>query len=412
MPCTSISAGVCRSVVGDSVRVVAALLMIGTVATGCSQALASGFEVTIQQLTSNNTVDQFPQIWGSNVVWQGVGGSDGGTDNEIFLFDGISITQLTTNTVHDLNPRVSSAGVYWERGAGTAAEVIYHNGVTETGLTSNSVADVGITASGNLAAWVQGAGTAQDIMLWNGTSATNITAGLGANVVDRLPHTDGSSVVWVRGSVPNQSVVKYDGSTYSTVASSTLAMDDPRVSGQYVVWEGNKGTGTGGVDREIYLYDGSIVKQISDNAFPDNDPMISGDKVVWWGGTFNNFSIFLYDILTESLNTLYTGGIAQFPQIDGDYVVWQGRAVGESDLEIFLWDGFEVRQITDNNYNDSNPRIFGNQIVWQGQLTTAGTSLEIFHATFVIPEPSTVTLAMTGLAVLLGLALRRNQKRS
>ena len=386
------------------------LLVTAALATAlvlcCSKsAHASGFSITVEQLTTNSTVDQMPQVWGSNIAWQGVGGSDSGTDNEIFFYDGSTISQLTVNTVHDLNPRISSAGVLWERGAGTAAEIIFHDGVSETPLTSNAVADTATFMSGNLATWVQGGGTAQDVMLWDGNAVTNLTASLGAGVVDRLPHTDGSSVVWMRGSTPNSSIMLYDGSTISTVATSTRALEDPKVDGEYIVWEGFKGATTN--DREIYLYDGDSVVQLTDDAFPNFDPQISGHRVVWWGGVFNNFHIFMYDILTDTYSTLFSAPVAQFPQIDGDFVVWQARLDGETDTEIFLWDGQQVHRVTDNAFNDSNARISGNHIVWQGQ---APTSIEIFHATFVVPEPHGLVLAAIGAGLALVGAVRYRRR--
>ena len=38
------------------------------------------------QLTTNATNDINPQINGNSVVWHGFGGTDGGTDDEIFYY--------------------------------------------------------------------------------------------------------------------------------------------------------------------------------------------------------------------------------------------------------------------------------------------------------------------------------------
>ena len=57
---------------------------------------------------------------------------------------------------------------------------------------------------------------------------------------------------------------------------------------------------------------------------------------------------------------LSEGGGCSFPDqnpsldADGD-VAWQGH--DRRDWEIFLYDGEEVRQITDNDYDDWNPEI-------------------------------------------------------
>jgi beta propeller repeat protein len=64
-----------------------------------------------------------------------------------------------------------------------------------------------------------------------------------------------------------------------------------------------------------------------------------------------------------------------FPQIKGDYLVWQGYVGG--DWEIFLYNVAtgELQQITENNYNDMSPQTDGNYVIWEGFNRTGG---EIF----------------------------------
>jgi hypothetical protein len=65
------------------------------------------------------------------VVWDGRGGSDGGTDFETFFFNGTTITQLTTNRTDDFIPGVSGSNVVWTgRGGsdgGTDDEIFFGN---------------------------------------------------------------------------------------------------------------------------------------------------------------------------------------------------------------------------------------------------------------------------------------------
>ena len=50
-------------------------------------------------------MDSSPKINASgHVVWYGSGGSDGGSDNEIFYYDGTTVTQLTEKTHGLRNP--------------------------------------------------------------------------------------------------------------------------------------------------------------------------------------------------------------------------------------------------------------------------------------------------------------------
>lgn len=345
------------------------------------EAYRPGLSFTVNRITNNSKQDNEVRVFGSHVVWQGTGGSDGGTDLEIFWYDGTTITQLTENTAADRFPEVSASGILWERGSGTSQEVIFHDFVSETPLTSNAVFDGNATLIGNRVVWEQGAANAIEIMSWDGLTTTNISQNA---VVDRNPQGQGAQTVWVKGSTPAQQVMLHDGTNPAVpVGSSTLAMEDARVSGQYVAWEGFAGTTVN--DREIYQYDGTSATRITTNAYPDFDPQVQDEFIVWWAGTFNNFHIYLYDGVT--IQQLSTGIRNQFPKIDGQFVVWQGY--DGTDNEIFVWDGAQVYQLTDNTADDTNPQISAGHIVWQSQSGPDGTSLEIYEA-FVGPEvPST-----------------------
>jgi MYXO-CTERM domain-containing protein len=369
----------------------------------CTAQAGAAVPFTVSQLTSNSLVDQKPQVWGSNVVWQGEGGTDGGSDYEIFRYDGTSTTCLTSNALPDQNPHVSSGGVVWERSSGASEEVIFLSlagGAVETPLSNNAVQDGNPTISGNLVAWEQGSGNAVEIMSWNGsTTVSNLSQNA---VVDRSPNADnGGSVVWVTGSTPDQQVLFYNGTSVVPIASSTLAMNTPTISGSHVAWQGYTGTAADGSQSEIFLYDGAATTQLTNDSVADFAPQVSGDNVVWWGGSFNNYQVFLYD---GTVHQLSGGTLNQYPRIDGNNVVWQGS--DGQHMQIYLWNGHEVTQLTNTPYDSTNPQISGNHVVWQGN---PGTSLEIFQAIFV-PEPDGVVLAALALAGLFALAARRRRR--
>jgi len=344
-------------------------------------AYRPGLAFTINRLTNNAKPDSDARVLGSNVVWQGQGGTDGGTDYEIFWYDGSTTTQLTENALADRFPEISSLGVMWERGSGTSQEVILHDFISETPLTSNAVFDGNAALIDNRVVWEQGSGNGIEILQWLAGATTNISQNV---VVDRNPQGAGANTVWVKGSTPAQEVMFYDGVNPAVpVGSSTRAMEDARVSGQRVVWEGFAGTTSN--DREIYLYDGVTADRLTNNGFPDFDPQIEDQNVVWWAGTFNNFHIYFYD--GNSIIQLSSGIRNQFPKIHNQHVVWQGY--DGNDNEIFLWDGDQVYQITDNTADDTNPQIHGNHIVWQSQSGLDGTSQEIYEAYFGPSGPAT-----------------------
>jgi hypothetical protein len=337
-------------------------------------AFLSQIQYSPVQLTTNLTFDSEPRVYGDKLVWQGRGGTDGGTDDEIFYYDGVTITQLTQNTVPDRFPEISALGIAWERGSGTGQEVIFWNG-SETILTDNSVFDGNASLSDNRLSWERGSSTALEIWSWDGV---NPPANISNNsVVDVLPYANGDNTVWVTDSVPNRKVLLNDGVSNTIVGVSSFSIEDPRMDGpNSIAWESFK-AGTSN-DREIYYYDGAIVQRLSTNSFPDFDPQVSGNHVTWWGGVFNDFQIYLYDGAT--VREISTGIRNQFPQIDGQYVVWQGY--DGTDDEIFLWDGYKVTQLTDNALSDTSPKIDGNHIVWQQSIPSSGNSQEIIHTYF------------------------------
>ncbi len=150
-------------------------------------------------------------------------------------------------------------------------------------------------------------------------------------------------------------------SSYTIVQLTNTAYweDYPQInSNGYVVWQG------GG----IWLYDGATTTQISASGLR---PQINDNGwVVWtgcdgadcWGGD-GDWEIFLYDGVntTQLTNNAYDD---EEPQInDNGEVVWWGW--DGSDYEIFLYNDRSTTQLTDNDYDDDYPQINDNgYVVW------------------------------------------------
>jgi TolB protein len=85
------------------------------------------------------------------------------------------------------------------------------------------------------------------------------------------------------------------------------------------------------------LYAGSTVTQVTDNAYEDSLPQIQGDYVVWQGRMETDWEIFVYNI-TTGVTTRVTDNSYDdvFPRTDGNHVVW--LELGESGGEIFVYD--------------------------------------------------------------------------
>jgi len=70
---------------------------------------------------NSNYSDFSPQISGSNVVWEGEDVSVG--DQEIFFWDGTTITQVTDNSYDDYYPQISGSNVVWQHYDGDDDEI-------------------------------------------------------------------------------------------------------------------------------------------------------------------------------------------------------------------------------------------------------------------------------------------------
>jgi len=74
------------------------------------------------------------------------------------------------------------------------------------------------------------------------------------------------------------------------------------------------------------------------------------------------------------------------PQVHGSNVVWFGHDESSGgDRELFLYDGSSTTQLTSNIYQESSFQIHGSKVVWLGY---DGHDEEVFLAHYV-PEPST-----------------------
>jgi hypothetical protein len=76
-------------------------------------------------------------------------------------------------------------------------------------------------------------------------------------------------------------------------------------------------------------------------------------------------------------------------QVSGNYVVWEGN--DGSDWEIYLYDGTNTRQLTDNTVDDRFADVFGTNVVWS---QWDGTDYEVMYGVY-DPNSSTTPLAQT-----------------
>jgi len=136
----------------------------------------------------------------------------------------------------------------------------------------------------------------------------------------------------------------------------------PKAYGRQVVWYGWDGN-----DYEIYLWDADSLKtkQITDNEYDDVSPVIYEDALAWEAYPGIESEIYYWSESSgkiQKLSNNYEDDIN--PRIHKNSVVWQGY--DGDDFEIYLFDGSTVTKLTSNNYDDIQPDIHGDTIVWMG----------------------------------------------
>ena len=338
----------------------------------------------VTQVTNNDYDDIRPDISGTNVVWCQQLGSSGCVVN---LYDGSTTTQISdlinsTSTT----PRVSGSNAAWQIYRESNRRIFFYDGSSTTEIEATTFIWDGPLASGSNIAWDASVdGIELDIYLYDGSTTTKIPGTSGHNLHD----LSGSRTT----STKDGEVFLYDGTNTIQLTNNSYSDTSPRVSETHVVWRGFDGN-----DFEIFMYDGSTVSQLTDNDYDDWDPVISGSRVAWTGTTSGDTEVFFYDgtsieQITSSLRDDWSEGL----DISATHIVWQGWDDDDTDYEINVYDGSTTAIITDNDYNDEDPRMSDSSIAWQAW---DGSDWEIFTAT-PVPEAATLfLLAIGGLALL------------
>ncbi len=333
---------------------------------------------TVTPLTDNLFEDKQPQLNDrAQVVWSG---ADGKTDHhdrplfEIFLHDGTSTKQITDNEMDDHSPRINAQGkiawlgaTSWDGwGAAFHNPFLYDNGITQLSNNNRYSDSVRINPAGQVVwhamSFHRTFGRAGWVFFHNGTETLDLSEY--ANYpLDRFPRIDARGrVVW-SGNRDGQHILMFDGGEIKkylkvTMDSESLEFND---LGQ-LVWKTDSG---------IYFHDGAKVVHLNQNMAPGDTPRLNNNgHVAWVGYDGNDYEIFLYDgMKTIQLTSNRYDDTAPAVNDNGE-VVWVGRA-GESIVspfippdgkerrrdEIFLYDGKEIIQLTQNLFRDHDVTI-------------------------------------------------------
>lgn len=284
-----------------------------------------------------------------NVVWYGLDATDG--DYDIFYYDGTTTAKVVDNSFSEFSPKISNNGVIVWYGNNKGFNVFSNIGGFSN-ISGFSVIDpqpdklkVGLSPEINVL----------DNVVWFGTD---------------FDPTDDYEIYF------------YDGNP--AVAITDNAVDDKEAKindlGK-IVWQ--RDVNGDGSDWDIYFYDGVTTSSIgTDLVGNDQFPQINNavtPQVVWRHGTSPNTVIRLWTgagaITLSEVSTTDN----KWPQInDVGQVVWQGKGVGDFYSEIYFYDsGTGVRKLTNNDFDDLEPKINNNGVVtWRR--SSVGVDSEVF----------------------------------
>ena len=309
-----------------------------------STVSAALLTITETRITTNDSAQLYPSIYGDRIVWQdarnGVWNESGNIDNlDIYMYN-ISTskeTQITTNKSNQSFPAIYKDRVVW---------VDDRNGNPDIYMYDLSTSkETRITTSGS-------ANCCRSPAIYG----------------DRIVWTD---MRWTDMRNGNEDIYMYDISTSKETQITTNEFDqcDPSIYGDRIVWfDFRDGYNEG--QSCIFMYNISTSKetQVSKFGYRYIDPAIYGDKIVYEDNEISDMCI--YDLSTHKETRIPSNGVIgrSSPAIYEDRIVyWYHDSEAPSVFrDIYMYNLSTSReiQITTNESDKVSPAIYGDRIVW------------------------------------------------
>ncbi|MHC4951875.1 MAG: hypothetical protein ACYTEU_12970 [Planctomycetota bacterium] len=206
------------------------------------------------------------------------------------------------------------------------------------------------------------------------------------------------------------SIAQADYDIFPVSDSNAVNPDNPDISGDWIVWQDDRGTGSGvdiygcklsdpnviaiclysedqefpavdgnvvvwqdyqGSKRNIYAYDLPVDEYLPvpiNNGFDQRYPDISGNIIVWQDDRNGDKDIYTYNIATDTEQAVYNDGAESwgqyYPAIDEGTVVWLDTRHGN--YQIYRCDiGGVPQRVSASLNNQMRPAISGSLIVWE-----------------------------------------------
>ncbi len=301
---------------------------------------------------------------------------------------GLVVRQLTT-TGHNIHPCVNDGRVTWVRVDPIDGDEIYISDLRgaypdQTALTGNGGEKAHPSSHGGSVIVWQGreysqTSTGWEIFKYSYGQVPLYEAFTDNDVADRYPVLAGAgNFAWLQGPTMQEEVHFWNADLHTEHVISDECCpvpdnsNDVPTAGGYtsVVWRTRDLVGSEGY-RAIY-YHGTITDLTDeiDATMSTNYSFHDGTLAYQWGSPpeiryWDGAAV--HSVAEGYEPSLHDGTVA--------YEVWDGQ-----DWEIHYWDGAEILEITDNDYDDTQPSLHDGYIAWVGRPGGGGNTDHIFYA--------------------------------
>lgn len=279
--------------------------------------------------------------------------------------------QVTTDRSDQIAPAIDGDRIVWVDGRDGGADIYLYDivGATETRITNGTAVALWPDISGNRIVWQDNRSGAPDIWLYDTATGneTRITDAPGGQVV---PAIDGDTVVWLDNRAgPAGGIYAMNLTTRAVVRVSSGPVQgnplivSPDVSGGTIVWA----DGSGGNYTVFAVRDAAEPVALANDTALQGFPAVASDRVVWSEIRNGSASLVVHNLTTGEEERVWgrPPGMAVYPDIAGDLVVWQ-NATGQDTDDIYLLDlaAEKTLQVTDDDALQLLPRVSGSRVVW------------------------------------------------
>ena len=292
-------------------------------------AQSSQLLITETQTTANESLQEFPDIYGDRIVWQDFRNgnlSNGNWDIFMYNLSTLKETRITTSESWQEDPEIYGDRIVWEDGRNGNIDIYTYNLSTrkETQITKDKSEHINPAIYSDRIVWEDGR---------NGNYYTDI--------------------------------YMYDLSTSKETRITTAdksAHIHPAIYADKIVWE----EGLNG-KYDIYMYNLSTNKETQITASGKaHNPAIYSNRIVWEDYRFSDVGpdIYMYNLSTSKETKISTSGMAYNSAIYGDRIVWHDYRIGNDNIYMYDISTSKEIPVTTNKSEQEFPAIYGNRIVW------------------------------------------------